>query len=63
MAKFEKDFNDPATEAKVSANKDEGTKAHLEGTPTLYLNGHQFVDMLTPDSLNDWIEEEVAVNR
>ena len=63
MAKFEKDFNDAATEAKVNANKDEGSKAHLEGTPTLYLNGHQFVDMLTLDSLNDWIEEEVAVNR
>jgi protein-disulfide isomerase len=63
MVKFEKDLNDPATEAKVMANKDEGTKAHLEGTPTLYLNGHQFVDMLTLDSLNDWIEEEVAVNR
>lgn len=63
MVKFEKDFNDPATEAKVNANKDEGAKAHLEGTPTLYLNGHQFVDMLTLDSLTDWIEEEVAVNR
>jgi protein-disulfide isomerase len=63
MARFEKDFNDPATEAKVNADKDEGVKAKLQGTPTLYLNGRVYADILSPESLNDWVDEELAVNR
>lgn len=63
MKKFEKDWSDPATEAKVNADKDEGGKAKLQGTPTLYLNGRSYADVLSPDSLNDWIDEELAVNR
>jgi protein-disulfide isomerase len=63
MAKFEKDFNDPATEARVKADKDEGQKTSLQGTPTVFINGHMFVDSVTTDSLSDWIDEELAVNR
>jgi protein-disulfide isomerase len=63
LAKFQKDWSDPGVEAKIKADKDEGARAKLEGTPTLFLNGRMYADMLTADSLNDWIEEEMAVNR
>ncbi len=63
MAKFEKDFNDPATEARVKADKDEGSKTGLAGTPTVFIDGRMFLDSIAPDSLTDWIDEELAANR
>ena len=63
MTKFDKDYSDPSTEAKIKADKDEGSKAKLEGTPTIYINGRKYADIMAPDSLADWIEEEMAVNR
>jgi protein-disulfide isomerase len=63
MAKFEKDFNDPATEARVKADKAEGEKTKLQGTPTVFVNGRMMEGTLVPGLLDDWIDEEVAVNR
>lgn len=63
MAKFEKDFGDPAIEAKIKADKDEGLKADLKGTPTIYINGRPFSDFMLKEGLSEWIDEELAVNR
>jgi protein-disulfide isomerase len=63
MGKFEKDFNDPAVEARVKADKDEGQKTNMQGTPTIFIDGRMFMDAVTADSLNDWVDEELAVNR
>jgi protein-disulfide isomerase len=63
MAKFDKDFKDPATEARIKADKEEGEKTNLAGTPTVFVNGRMYVGGVTADGLADWIDEELAVNR
>ena len=42
MAKFKASFNDPATAAMVKADMEEGRKAGLRGTPSVYINGRKF---------------------
>jgi thiol-disulfide isomerase/thioredoxin len=63
MDRFNKDFNDPALAAKITADKEEGQKAKVQGTPTIYINNRIFMDAPSPDRFADWIEEEVALNR
>jgi predicted DsbA family dithiol-disulfide isomerase len=63
MNKFQADFNDPATQAKINADKADGQKARLQGTPTIYMNNRMYIDGVSPDRLSDWVEEELAVNR
>jgi protein-disulfide isomerase len=63
MAKFTADFNDPSTMAKINADKEEGQRARLQGTPTIYMNNRMYMDGLTPDRLGDWVDEELALNR
>jgi protein-disulfide isomerase len=41
-AKFEASFKDPKWDAKVKADMEEGRKAGLRGTPTVYINGRRF---------------------
>lgn len=63
MQKFTADFNDPSTTAKINADKEEGQKARLQGTPTIYMNNRMYMDGLTPERLGDWVDEELALNR
>jgi len=63
MPRFTADFNDPSTTAKINADKEEGQKARLQGTPTLYMNNRMYMDGLTPERLGDWVDEELALNR
>lgn len=63
MDRFTKDYNDPALTAKINADKEEGQKAKVQGTPSIYINNRLFVDGPTPDRFADWIEEELALNR
>lgn len=41
-AKFEASFKDAKWDAKVKADMEEGRKAGLRGTPTVYINGRRF---------------------
>ena len=41
-AKFQAAFKDPATEAMVKKDMEEGRKAGLRGTPSVYINGRKF---------------------
>jgi protein-disulfide isomerase len=49
--------------ARVEADRQEGLKAEIKGTPTLYLNGRTFSDPIVLELLTSWVEEELAVNR
>ncbi|QXC60595.1 thioredoxin domain-containing protein [Aquihabitans sp. G128] len=46
MTEFEKDFEDPATLAKIRRDKADGKALGVEGTPTIFLNGQK----LEPES-------------
>lgn len=63
MAKFEKDFADPALEKQVDAERGEGISAGLQGTPTFYINGREYTDPLGYEFMKSWVDEELAVNR
>jgi len=39
--KFEKDWKDPAVDAKVEADQKEGSKIGVRGTPTVFVNGRR----------------------
>jgi protein-disulfide isomerase len=39
--KFEKDWKDPAVDAKVESDQREGTKIGVRGTPTIFVNGRR----------------------
>lgn len=60
MAKFESDFK--ASVAKVAADKAEGS-SHVQGTPTLFLNGRLYEGPAAPKYLKLFVEEELAVNQ
>ena len=53
----------PATREKVMKDREEGSKADLGGTPTVYINGRMYSDPLNVAELSDWIKEDLSVNR
>ncbi len=63
MAKFEKDLSDPALTARIEAERDEGRKAGLEGTPMIFENGRRYHNIFSADPISDWVEEDLALNR
>ncbi len=63
MKKFEADYNDPSVAARIDADKAEGERGDLEGTPTVYFNGRKFSDPITVEDATDWIDEELAASK
>ncbi len=51
MSKFEKDMSDPAIEAQIKADMEEGTKVGVRGTPSLYI-GTKTGDIYTLNRAN-----------
>jgi protein-disulfide isomerase len=58
---FEADY--AAVSPKVDADQEQGDKAGVDHTPTLYMNGIEYSGPHIAKYLAMWIEEEVAVNR
>lgn len=50
IARFQKDWDDPATVAKVEASRREGQSLGVEGTPAFFVNGRPFHLSRTPDA-------------
>jgi protein-disulfide isomerase len=61
--KFNADVADPKLAARVEADRQEGLKADIKGTPTLYVNGRMYTDPIVLELLTSWVDEELAVNR
>jgi protein-disulfide isomerase len=63
LKRFEADMDDAATRQRVLDDRSEGEKAEIDGTPTFFINGRNYSDPLDFESVRDWIEEEIGVNR
>lgn len=61
MAQYKRDF--AAVLPRVEADIEEGDKADVHGTPSLFINGRQYEGPAHPKYIQMWIEEELAVNQ
>ena len=58
--RFQQAVNDPATIDRVQRDLDDGTALGVQGTPTLFLNGHQLPSMPSYDELKSRIDAALA---
>lgn len=61
LAQFHADMQAPETEALIAANRREGERLQIEGTPTIYINGRRWPPALPFEraQLREWIQEEI----
>ena len=59
VGKWRTDFESAETKARVQKDRDEGEALGIAATPTIYINGRRFADNHDPESLRDWINEEL----
>jgi protein-disulfide isomerase len=52
-----------AEHAHVSSDMQQGGAAGVDSTPTLFFNEREYQGPMSPEYLEMWIEEELAVNR
>jgi protein-disulfide isomerase len=57
LQRWKKDMDDPALAAQVDADKREGDKANIQGTPTFFVNGLLVDDL---DAVDRMIKQEIA---
>lgn len=60
VAQFERDLDDPATTARVQADRQDGVELGVRGTPTFFVNGVPFQGVPSYEDLNAAIQEELA---
>lgn len=60
VARFKKELDDHKYRAKVMADREEGSKAQLQGTPAFFLNGRELRIDRTTDNFKDRLEFEQA---
>ncbi|MFT3922567.1 MAG: thioredoxin domain-containing protein [Myxococcales bacterium] len=58
MAKFDADVASDAVRARVAQDKQEGARVKIEGTPTLFVDGHQYQESL--QNLGKYLREELG---
>ncbi|MFO0635345.1 MAG: DsbA family protein [Nannocystaceae bacterium] len=63
VAAFEAALDDPATAAKVQADKRAGAELGIRGTPSGFVNGIAFSGAPKPEALTEMIERERALGR
>lgn len=60
QAAFDKALDDPALRERVLAQRSEGSKAGVSGTPTFFVNGTKFTGAPSYDALKKAIEKELS---
>jgi protein-disulfide isomerase len=60
QAAFDKALDDPALRERVLAQRSEGSKAGVSGTPTFFINGTKFTGAPSYDALKKAIEKELS---
>lgn len=61
MAKYKADLNSPQVQQHLKTEADDGDKAGITGTPTMFINGHKFesTGAKTFDDLNKKLQEQI----
>jgi len=62
VEQFEKDRADPELQKMVTADMDEGRKAKVEGTPTIFIDGKHYVEERTVADMSRVIDAALAEN-
>lgn len=57
VARFERDWKSPEVQAAVDADRAQGEKLGVQGTPTIFVNGRRFEE--SPEALPAYIDEEI----
>lgn len=60
--KFEKAMNSPETKAKINADKNEGAKAEVRGTPTVFVNG-RMIRPARPQNIEAAVEKALKESK
>ena len=58
MEKFNRDLKDPAIAALIDRDLESGMQAHVQGTPTIFING-KLLDQRSPQAFQQAIEGEL----
>jgi 2-hydroxychromene-2-carboxylate isomerase len=59
LNRFRADMQSPETEARVAADRREGERLQIDGTPTIFINGRRYVLPLERSQLREWVQEEI----
>jgi protein-disulfide isomerase len=62
MARFEKDWQDPAIAAKVEADQRDGSQAGVRGVPTIFINGRR-LKQRSLEGFSQMIEEALQSDK
>jgi protein-disulfide isomerase len=57
--RFRADMQSPEVEGKVAADRREGERLQIDGTPTLFINGRRYPLAVERAQLREWIQEEI----
>lgn len=57
MTKFEADFRSEKARARVDEDRAEGEKLEIAGTPTVFVNGREYNELLFGGTVEGWIDE------
>ncbi len=57
MKQFERDFRSEKAKARVAEDRAEGEKLEIPGTPTVYVNGREYNELLFGGTVEGWIDE------
>jgi protein-disulfide isomerase len=60
VAKFRQDLASDPVKAKVEKDKNDGSAAGIQATPTLYIDGREYTDSRDADSLREWIKDALG---
>jgi thiol-disulfide isomerase/thioredoxin len=60
VARWRADADSDAVKNRVQADRSEGIRLGINGTPTVYINGRKYDDPLDITSVKDWVDEELG---
>jgi thiol-disulfide isomerase/thioredoxin len=60
VARWRADADSDAVKSRVQADRSEGIRLGINGTPTIYIDGRKYDDPLDIASVKDWVDEELG---
>jgi protein-disulfide isomerase len=59
LERFKSDMASADTQSRIDADKAEGRRVHVEGTPTIFVNGRHFTE--PPTQLANYLRQELEL--